>query len=78
MPRWAAPTRRNRETFRSAHWWQAARPLGDYALVGCTVGPGFDFADFVLMSDLPAAERPAPPAGIGAPEFLGLCGRMEP
>ena len=31
--------------------WQAARPLGAYALVGCTVGPGFDFADFSMMSD---------------------------
>ena len=31
--------------------WQAARPLGDYALVGCTVGPGFDFADFQLARD---------------------------
>lgn len=61
-----------------AHCWQAARPLGDYALVGCTVGPGFDFADFVLMSDLPAAQRPAPPAGIDAPDFLGLCGGAEP
>jgi predicted cupin superfamily sugar epimerase len=31
--------------------WQAARPLGDYALAGCTVGPGFDFADFRLLAD---------------------------
>jgi uncharacterized protein len=31
--------------------WQAARPLGDYALLGCTVGPGFDFADFRLLED---------------------------
>lgn len=31
--------------------WQAARTLGPYALVGCTVGPGFDFADFVMMSN---------------------------
>ena len=31
--------------------WQAARPLGDYALVGCTVSPGFDFADFTLLAD---------------------------
>ena len=31
--------------------WQAARPLGDYALMGCTVGPGFDFADFELLGD---------------------------
>ena len=34
--------------------WQAARPLGDYALVGCTVGPGFDFADFRMLADDPA------------------------
>lgn len=33
--------------------WQAARPLGDYALMGCTVGPGFDFADFRMLSDDP-------------------------
>jgi predicted cupin superfamily sugar epimerase len=33
--------------------WQAARSLGDYTLVGCTVGPGFDFADFTLLSDEP-------------------------
>ncbi len=31
--------------------WQAARPLGSYALVGCTVAPGFDFADFALLAD---------------------------
>ena len=29
-----------------ARWWQAARPLGAYTLVGCTVAPGFDYADF--------------------------------
>ena len=34
--------------------WQAARPLAGYALVGCTVGPGFDFADFRLLADDPA------------------------
>jgi predicted cupin superfamily sugar epimerase len=34
-----------------AHWWQAARPLGSHALVGCTVGPGFDFADFAFLRD---------------------------
>jgi len=33
--------------------WQAARPLGRYALVACDVGPGFDFADFVLLAELP-------------------------
>ena len=31
--------------------WQAARPLGPFALVGCTVGPGFDFADFSFLRD---------------------------
>lgn len=29
--------------------WQAARPTGSFALVGCTVGPGFDFADFEMV-----------------------------
>jgi predicted cupin superfamily sugar epimerase len=47
-----------------AGMWQAARPLGDYVLVGCTVGPGFDFADFQLLADEPelaAAVRAAWP-----------------
>ena len=35
--------------------WQAARSLGPYTLVGCTVGPGFDFADFDLLADDAAA-----------------------
>ncbi|MGN6184829.1 MAG: cupin domain-containing protein [Thermoanaerobaculia bacterium] len=35
-----------------ANEWQAARPLGAYTLVGCTVGPGFEFDDFE-MSDRP-------------------------
>lgn len=29
-------------------WWQAARSLGDWTLVGCTVAPAFDFAAFEL------------------------------
>jgi len=33
--------------------WQAARPLGAYALVGCTVAPGFEFDDFQLLADVP-------------------------
>ncbi len=32
--------------------WQAARPLGDYSLVECTVAPGFDFADFRMVEDV--------------------------
>jgi predicted cupin superfamily sugar epimerase len=39
----------------AADCWQAARALRDYALVGCTVGPGFDFADFTLLADEPKA-----------------------
>jgi predicted cupin superfamily sugar epimerase len=31
--------------------WQAAESAGDYTLVGCSVGPGFDFADFTLLRD---------------------------
>ncbi len=29
--------------------WQAAEPLGGFACGACFVGPGFDFADFVLL-----------------------------
>jgi predicted cupin superfamily sugar epimerase len=31
--------------------WQAARPLSEYALMGCHVAPGFDFSDFRMASD---------------------------
>ena len=31
--------------------WQAARPLGRWTLVGCTVSPAFDFAGFELAPD---------------------------
>lgn len=34
--------------------WQAARTTGAYTLVGCTVGPGFEFADFTMLRDVPA------------------------
>ncbi len=37
--------------------WQAARSTGDYTLVQCTVGPGFDFADFQMLRDAPDRER---------------------
>jgi len=36
--------------------WQAARPTGAYSLVGCQVGPGFDYADFLFLADLPEAD----------------------
>jgi predicted cupin superfamily sugar epimerase len=34
-----------------AGWWQAAEPLGEFAYVGATVGPGFDFDDFSFGRD---------------------------
>jgi predicted cupin superfamily sugar epimerase len=34
-----------------ANAWQSAEPLGErFALCGCTVAPGFDFADFEMAS----------------------------
>ncbi|HET7903752.1 MAG TPA: cupin domain-containing protein [Candidatus Eisenbacteria bacterium] len=35
--------------------WQAARSTGSYTLVSCTVAPGFEFEDFRLLHDDPAA-----------------------
>lgn len=43
-----------------AGWWQTARSLGDWTLVGCTVAPGFDFSQFEL------AEPGWEPGGQGA------------
>ncbi len=31
--------------------WQAARSLGAYTLVGCTVAPGFEFSKFEMAPD---------------------------
>ena len=31
-----------------ANWWQSARSLGAWTLVGCTVAPGFTFSSFEL------------------------------
>jgi hypothetical protein len=45
MPSFAVP---------SGHW-QAAWTTGAYSLVSCAVGPGFEFVDFHLLSDHPAA-----------------------
>ena len=38
----------------AARQWQAARSTGAFTLVGCTVAPGFEFADFSLLRDDPA------------------------
>jgi predicted cupin superfamily sugar epimerase len=35
--------------------WQAARPRGEYSLVGCTVAPGFEFQDFEMLAEGSAA-----------------------
>lgn len=43
-----------------AHAWQAARCLGDYVLVGCTVSPAFEFAGFKLLADDAQAQRDWP------------------
>ena len=43
--------------------WQAARTRGAYTLVSCMVGPGFDFADFAMLSDLPEEAERARAAG---------------
>jgi predicted cupin superfamily sugar epimerase len=31
-------------------WWQAARPLQGWVLVGCTVSPAFDFSGFEMAA----------------------------
>ena len=33
--------------------FQAAESFGDYSFVGCTVAPGFDFADFGFLDQEP-------------------------
>lgn len=42
-----------------AHAWQAAAPLGGWALVSCVVTPGFRFEGFALAP--PGFDIPAPP-----------------
>lgn len=32
-----------------AGYWQAAEPIADKILLGCSVGPGFEFIDFQLI-----------------------------
>ncbi len=34
-----------------AGFWQAAEPISDTVLMGCSVAPGFEFADFTLIDD---------------------------
>ena len=49
--------------------WQSARPLAEHTLAGCTVAPGFEFADFQMMSDYPEAVAEL---GRISPEHLNL------
>jgi predicted cupin superfamily sugar epimerase len=35
--------------------WQMARTTGEYTLVGCTMGPGFEYDGFRLLRDIPKA-----------------------
>jgi uncharacterized protein len=34
-----------------AGYWQTAKSLGDWTLVGCTVAPGFEFSQFEMAED---------------------------
>ena len=47
-----------------AYWWQAAAPGGDFAYVGATVGPGFDFADFAFGREDAAFKAAAEQQGL--------------
>jgi len=52
----------NKESFqcvvRAGSWFGSrVKDGGDYALVGCTVSPGFDFADFTLANRTHLLER---------------------
>ncbi len=49
-----------------ARAWQMAESLGDWTLVGCTVAPGFEFANFEL-----APKRWRPPRQLRRPESSG-------
>ena len=50
--------------------WQAARTTGAYTLAGCTVGPGFDFADFSLAVDWPEITAMIANAGPDLARFI--------
>ena len=50
--------------------WQAARTTGAYTLGACTVGPGFDFADFSLAVDWPEIAAKIASAGPDLTRFI--------
>lgn len=51
--------------------WQAAEPLSGEVLVGCSVGPGFEFSDFELID--PKSEQAAVLRGM-SPGMARLAG----
>ncbi len=57
-PDWEAGER-FQATVPAEHWFaaQVGRQPGDFALVGCTVAPGFDFADFELAEQAALVEQ---------------------
>jgi hypothetical protein len=50
--------------------WQAARTTGAYTLCACTVGPGFEFADFSLAVDWPEIAARIANAGPDLARFI--------
>ena len=50
--------------------WQAAQSTGAYTLAGCTVGPGFEFADFALAVDWPEVATRIANAGSDCARFV--------
>ncbi len=53
-----------------AHAWQAARSLGEFTLVGCTVAPEFRFEQFSLLADDAEAQAAWPALLRDYAEFL--------
>jgi predicted cupin superfamily sugar epimerase len=50
--------------------WQAARTTGAYTLCACTVGPGFEFADFSLAINWPEVAARIASAGPDLARFI--------
>ena len=65
LQEWRLPAGSAQSLVVPAGAWQAARGLGRWSLMTCVVAPGFDFADFQMLSELAAAEHP--PAAL--PEY---------
>lgn len=51
--------------------WQAAQSAGEFSLVACSVGPGFDFRDFAMLRDLPGEAARMEAAFPGLSPFIG-------